>query len=96
MLVQDAVAFAGGIFQAGAILNFRAAALVSETRFLQDARGDGNARAACVQDHRERFSRTTAIPKYSPYIIPLIYDLTILYGGIHLVKARPRRDPLDD
>lgn len=52
-------------FRAGAIFNLHAATSISSnTRFLQDARGDGNVRAACVQHHRERCSRTTAIPKY--------------------------------
>jgi hypothetical protein len=52
MLVQDAVALASSVFQAGAVFYLHVAALIrNETRFLQDARGDGDARAACTQHH---------------------------------------------
>src|SRR5260370_34367764 len=58
MLVQDAVALASSIFQAGAIFYLHMAALVgNETGFLQDASGDGDAGAACTQHHRKRLLR---------------------------------------
>src|SRR5882672_3427754 len=58
MLVQDAVALASSVFKAGAIFYLHMAALVgNKTRFLQDARGDRDARATRTQHHRKRFLR---------------------------------------
>src|SRR5258708_12959355 len=60
MLVQDAVALASSIFQAGAVFNFYVAALIgNETGFLQDARGDGDPDAPCTHPHPKKFLRHT-------------------------------------